>query len=145
MPSAVVARTSGSAASEPALAAPIATARIASSAAAVASGASAAAVVSARAEPATSGGRDEQLRAEHALIEIARAAVGRGNGAAALVVLDQHAREFPRGRMSEEREGLAIQALLVSGRRADARARLDRFRTIFPRSMMLPALEAALP
>jgi outer membrane protein assembly factor BamD (BamD/ComL family) len=88
--------------------------------------------------------REESLRAERAILDVARTAVGRGQGAAALAALDRHAHDFPRGRLSEEREGMIIQALLMSGRSPEARSRLERFRKSFPRSMMLPALDAAL-
>jgi hypothetical protein len=88
--------------------------------------------------------RDEQLNAERSLIDVARTAVGRGQGATAIDALQRHASEFPRGRLTEEREGLWIQALLLSGQRDQARQRLASFRRMAPHSMMLPALETAL-
>jgi hypothetical protein len=89
-------------------------------------------------------GRDVDLAAERAQLEIARTAVGRGQGARAIEALERHAKQFPRGRLSEEREGLWIQALLAVGRRGEARARAERFRKRFPRSLLLPALAPAL-
>lgn len=87
---------------------------------------------------------DAELAAERALLEVARTAVGRGNGAAALVALERHATEFPRGRLAEEREALWIQALVLVGRKADARARADGFRARFPSSFLRSAVEEML-
>jgi hypothetical protein len=86
-------------------------------------------------------GRDSLLGAERNLIDTARTAVARGDGEAALTTLARHAREFPEGRLAEEREWLAIQALVLSSRRDEARARATAFRRSFPRSLMLPALD----
>jgi hypothetical protein len=84
-------------------------------------------------------------RAERALIDMARTAVARGQGEAALDPLERHGREFPRGRLTEEREWLAIQALLLTGRTDVAKERASRFRRAYPRSLMLPALDQVLP
>jgi hypothetical protein len=89
-------------------------------------------------------GKDVDLAAERAVLEIARNAVGRGEGAAALRALERHAAEFPRGRLTEEREALWIQALALAGRRSEARARAERFRASFPRSMLRQAIAAML-
>ena len=88
--------------------------------------------------------RDAQLSAERNLIDMARTAVGRGQASAAIAALQRHATEYPNGQLVEEREGLWVQSLLLAGRRDEARARVERFRLSFPRSMMLPALESAL-
>ena len=84
-------------------------------------------------------------RVERALIDMARTAVARGQGDAALAPLERHGREFPRGRLTEEREWLAIQALLLTGRTDAAKERASRFRRAYPRSLMLPALDQVLP
>jgi hypothetical protein len=89
-------------------------------------------------------GRDVDLAAERAQLEIARTAVARNQGGRAIEALRQHAKQFPRGRLSEEREALWIQALLATGQRAEAGARAERFRKRFPKSLMLPALAQAL-
>ena len=98
----------------------------------------------ASAAAAAGAGRDDQLAAERAMLDVARTAVGRGQGAAAIAELERHAAAFPRARLAEEREALWIQALLQTGRQDDAHARAARFKRSFPRSMALPALEAAL-
>ena len=69
--------------------------------------------------------RDIALAAERVLIEQARMAVARGQGEAALDAVGHHAREFPRGRLREEREALAVQALALAGR-ADEDSRTRR-------------------
>jgi len=89
-------------------------------------------------------GHDATLAAERALLEVARSAVARKQSAAAFEALGRHAREFPRGRLSEEREGLWIQALIGAGRTDEARQRASRFKKSFPRSMLIPAFESAL-
>lgn len=89
-------------------------------------------------------GRDDSLAAERALLEVARSAVIAGQSAAALSALGQHARAFPRGRLSEEREGLWIRVLIGAGRADEARQRAAHFRKSFPRSMLIPSFEEAL-
>jgi hypothetical protein len=46
--------------------------------------------------------------------------------------------------MTEEREAIAIQALVKLGRKEDARARADRFRRRFPRSVLMVVVDAAI-
>jgi hypothetical protein len=89
-------------------------------------------------------GRDGSLAAERAVLEIARNAVGRGEGAVALRALERHAAEFPRGRLAEEREALAVQALELAGRRSEARARAEQFRSRFPKSLLRAAIAGTL-
>jgi hypothetical protein len=71
-------------------------------------------------------------------------ALARGENLAALDAVKQHVREFPRGRLREEREAIAIQALAQAGETDQARARAALFREAFPTSVFLPAVEAAL-
>ncbi len=84
------------------------------------------------------------LVAEQGLIDTARAALSRGRGADALRAADDHARKFPRGRLAEEREMLGIQALLLTGKRGDAEARVRRFHEAYPRSLYGAAVDALL-
>lgn len=83
------------------------------------------------------------LEAERALLDVARTALGRGDGSNALRATEEHGRKFPRGILSEEREAMSIQALRLLHRDDEAEARLARFRGHFPTSLILPALEAA--
>jgi hypothetical protein len=46
--------------------------------------------------------------------------------------------------LTEEREALAVKALLLAGRDDEARQRAARFRERYPQSLFLPALEAKL-
>ena len=83
------------------------------------------------------------LAAERTMLDVARTALGRGNGANTLVACDDHARRFPRGALAEEREAIAVQALVLEHRGDEARARAERFRKTHPRSILLPAVLAA--
>ncbi|WP_437911579.1 sigma-70 family RNA polymerase sigma factor [Sorangium sp. So ce302] len=81
---------------------------------------------------------------ESALLSSAGLALSEGNATEALDVLALHARNHPRSPRAEQREALAIQALIEAGRRADADARAERFRAAFPNSMFLRAIDAAM-
>lgn len=83
------------------------------------------------------------LARERALLDAARASAARGEPADALAQVARHRQQFPRGRLSEEREALAIRALLSLGRRREAGVRMNAFRAAFPNSFLAPALEAA--
>lgn len=83
------------------------------------------------------------LEAERALLDVARTALGRGDGTNALAACDDHARKFPRGALGEEREAIAVQALVLGQRGEDAKLRAERFRKAYPRSILLPAVLAA--
>ena len=74
----------------------------------------------------------------------ARTALGRAQSADALAALDAHAARFPHGRLSEEREALAVDALARSGRMDLAVARAARFRAAYPHSVFTGVVDAAL-
>ncbi len=88
--------------------------------------------------------RDAALAREKTLLDVARTALGRGDGAHALAAVERHTKEFPRGRMREEREALAIQSLMKLGRRAEAAERGLRFQQTYPNSVLAPVVDAAL-
>jgi hypothetical protein len=88
--------------------------------------------------------RDVALAAERAILDIARTALGRGDGVHALEATNRHAREFPRGQMTEEREAIAVQALAKLGRKEEAAARGARFKERYPGSVLTPVIDAAL-
>ncbi len=104
--------------------------------------ASSAPAVRAAASATTRAGGEGALEAERAVLDVARTALGRGDGSNALRAIDEHARKFPRGALAEEREAMAIQALRLLHRDDEAQARLGRFRGRFPTSLIRPALEA---
>jgi hypothetical protein len=84
------------------------------------------------------------LGAERSLLDVARAALARGEAAEALAAVDRHGREYPDGVLVEEREALAIKALVALGRRDEARARARRFEQRFPNGLMLRAVKGAI-
>ena len=79
---------------------------------------------------------------ERSLLDRARSAIEREDGAAALDATAEHARRYPSGVLVQEREAIAVRALVLLGRTEEARARVVRFRERFPDSMLLPALES---
>lgn len=84
------------------------------------------------------------LGAERGLLDVARAALARGEAAEALTAVDRHGREYPDGMLVEEREALAIKALVVLRRRDEARTRAKRFEHRFPHSLMLHAVKGGV-
>jgi hypothetical protein len=58
----------------------------------------------------------------------------------ALVLIAEHARRFPNGRLAEEREALRVRSLAGAGRGDQARRALGAFARRFPRSVLLPRL-----
>lgn len=71
---------------------------------------------------------------EVALLEQARASLRSGNAAAALALADNAAAQYPDGVLVEEREALAIEALIKLDRKADARAKWSQFASSYPHS-----------
>jgi hypothetical protein len=88
--------------------------------------------------------RDRNLAAERALIEQARTALARDQGAAALSALERHARDFPQGELEEERESLRVQALVGQGQFDQARKTGARFHRRFPRSIFGAVVDEAI-
>ena len=88
------------------------------------------------AKPAS--GRDVSLSAERALLEVARAAMAKGDLPATFTALEKHERDFAKGRLAEEREALFIQALHAAGRETEAASRTERFNKQFPDSLLAP-------
>jgi outer membrane protein assembly factor BamD (BamD/ComL family) len=76
----------------------------------------------------------EQLRAEARLVGKARDALRGGNAALAIRQLDDAGRLFPGGGVRQEREALAIEALVRLGRIAEASRRARDFGRDFPGS-----------
>lgn len=85
-----------------------------------------------------------RMAEERALLDVARAAQLRGNAALALEVVNRHETEFPDGLLAEEREAMAVQALVATGRMADARQRFEHFQAAYPRSMLRSTLLRAV-
>lgn len=95
--------------------------------------------VDSHAPPASRAKPQTDLAAEARLLEQARAALG-SNASLSLSLCAEHARSFPRGLLSQEREIIAIQALERIGRTSEAEARAQRFADAHPGSPHLRLL-----
>jgi hypothetical protein len=119
-----------------------------SSAAPIASASAAARVLSpeppASAAPSAPSARGDLVR-EREILDAAHAALAHGRAADALAAVQRHASQWPRGYLGEEREVVRIQALAASGRRGEAEQLAAQFRAMHPKSMLLPAVDAAVP
>jgi hypothetical protein len=82
------------------------------------------------------------LAAELALLEAAHAA---RDPAAALLELERHLTQFPRGELADERELLRVETLCRLDRQADARALAERFLLERPGSALRQRIAAACP
>jgi hypothetical protein len=85
-----------------------------------------------------------QLTEERRRLDEARAALTRRNAATALLAIDDHQRKYPSGLLSEERESLRVQALVMAHEKGRARAAADAFARRFPNSMYWGAVERAV-
>ena len=74
------------------------------------------------------------------LLQRAHATYAARDFAGTLTVVAEHARRFPNGRLSEEREGLRVESLAGSGRLDETRRAVAAFARRFPRSVLLPRL-----
>ena len=86
----------------------------------------------------------DRLAAERALLDRAQNALENARPAEALVLTRQHERTFAGGKLAQEREAMAIRALVDLGRTAEAGRRAARFHARFPRSVLWPTIEALL-
>jgi hypothetical protein len=82
-----------------------------------------------------------EFEKEAQLLDRAREAVA-ANPAHALALTDEHAARFPMGRLGQEREVVAIGALVRLGRVEEAKARAARFTEAFPGSAHRSRIEA---
>ncbi len=85
-----------------------------------------------------------ELARERTMVDAVRAAVQAGRAQEALRTIARHSREFPNGRLVEEREGLRIVALARLGRTDQANTLAARFRHRYPRSLLLPMIDSTL-
>lgn len=81
---------------------------------------------------------------ESALVQRAQSALA-SNPGLALALAGQHQARYPGGMFAQEREVIAISALLSLGRRAEAEARAAAFLAANPRSAYRPRVEALAP
>ena len=84
------------------------------------------------------------LAAERALLDIARSALARGEAGEALAATSRHGREYPDGALVEEREAIAVKALVALGRKEEARTRVQALEQRFPTGLSVRAAKAAV-
>ena len=75
---------------------------------------------------------DDSLMAELALLQRTRKALRSGRPEDALKAAAQHRREFPEGRLAEERDASEVSALCALGRGDDARRKAAAFERAHP-------------
>lgn len=85
-----------------------------------------------------------RLREESAVILAIRRTLLAGDAAEALRMLDRARAAFPNGALVEEREALAVRALVASGQNELARTRGEAFLRAFPRSPHASEVRAVL-
>jgi hypothetical protein len=93
------------------------------------------------ARPAGSAG---DLTRERELLDAARAALDRGRPNDAVAAAREHAQKWPRGYLAEEREVVLIQGLVAAGNQQEAEHRAAQFHRTFPKSILGPAVDAAV-
>jgi hypothetical protein len=77
------------------------------------------------------------------LLRDARLAI-RSSPAAALGLVDRHSQLYPQGKLTQERELIAISALVAMGRRTAALSRAASFEKSFPGSAYRKQVEELL-
>lgn len=82
--------------------------------------------------------------AEGVILLRARRALAASDPVAALVAVGEHEARFPNGRLTPEREAIAISALVAAGRPAEARPRATRFLERWPSSAYADRARRAL-
>jgi hypothetical protein len=70
------------------------------------------------------------------VLQLAQRAVAGRDYPTALAAIAEHRRQFPAGRLAEEREALRVKALLGLGRSAEAQYAGMVFRERFPQSAL---------
>ena len=81
---------------------------------------------------------------ERLLLDRARQQLASEEPARALVFLEQHAKRFVRGELTEEREAMRINVLVQLGRTEEANTRGAAFAARFPNSIMGASVRSAL-
>jgi hypothetical protein len=85
-----------------------------------------------------------RLREESAALLAVRKTLLAGDAVEALRMLDRARTAFPNGSLAEEREALAVRALVASGQNELARKRGEAFLRVFPRSPHASEVRAVL-
>jgi len=87
--------------------------------------------------------RADPFAVEAELLQRAHLAYARHDFSVALALVDEHARRFSKGPLAEEREALRVESLVGAGFADEARRHAATFVARFPRSVLLPRVEAA--
>jgi RNA polymerase sigma-70 factor (ECF subfamily) len=82
----------------------------------------------------------EDVAAEAGLLRTTLGAIGRGDGARALDLVEEHGRRFPKGQLGAEFAAARVLALCRLGRTQEAKADADRFVRDNPRSPLVPRI-----
>jgi len=85
----------------------------------------------------------ESYAAELQLLQRAQSEYASHDFDNALVLVAEHGRRFPNGRLAEEREAMRVRSLARAGRGDEARRALTAFAKRFPHSAFLPRLQEA--
>jgi hypothetical protein len=93
---------------------------------------------------ASSEAKDEGPEAEVKLVQRAQDALRSSRPAEALALCNDHAKRFPNGMVTQECEVIAVEALVKTGRKDEARKRADRFKARFPGSAAIRRLDVLL-
>jgi hypothetical protein len=80
---------------------------------------------------------------EYRLLRAARQALA-DRPARAMELVDEHARRFAHGMLAQEREAIAVDALVQLGREGQARARAQAFFVAYPSSPYRSRIERAV-
>ncbi|MBT8495749.1 MAG: hypothetical protein KJO07_22055 [Deltaproteobacteria bacterium] len=83
------------------------------------------------------------LRAEHALLSRARAALRKGDSIAALRTLEAHRQRHPGGTLVQERRVLEVLVRCARGQEDKAKKLAERFRSDYPNSPLERRLESS--
>lgn len=86
----------------------------------------------------------EAYTKELQVLQPARQAVTRGDFTTALSAVEEHQKQFPSGKLAEEREALRIKALVGLGRSGEAQRAGAMFRARFPHSALLKRIDEML-
>lgn len=78
------------------------------------------------------------------LLERARSQLAEGKPEVTLQLLRAHEQRYPGSALAQEREALAVRALVAAGRRSDAERRAALFVAHYPQSMLRASVERAV-
>jgi hypothetical protein len=93
--------------------------------------------------PARAPSPQESYAAEVRLLQRARSEYAAHDYSGALALVTEHARQFPGGRLTEEREALRVRSLAAAGRKSEAHLAFSAFARRFPHSVLLSRLQQA--